>query len=82
MKKITFERACEILFYILGTIAIVLVFNSTCNAKAETTENARDLSYEEYCDSVWANDPDYYLDVLCTTDKFQSYIETNGEWWH
>lgn len=41
----------------------------------------RDYAYEAYCDSIWEADPDYYLDVLCETDEYCIYIETNGQWW-
>ena len=37
--------------------------------------------YEHYCDSIYEVNPDYYLDVLIETDKFQSYINEHGEWW-
>lgn len=80
MRKITFDTACEILFYLIGIISLLLVFTTTFNSKAEE-QNTRDLSYEQYCDSVWSDNPDYYLDVVCTTDKYQDYIETNGKWW-
>ena len=34
----------------------------------------RDYAYEAYCDSIWEADPDYYLDVLCETDEYCTYI--------
>nr|DAH00232.1 MAG TPA: hypothetical protein [Crassvirales sp.] len=43
--------------------------------------NTRDYNYEHYCDSIYEVNPDYYLDVLVETDKYQSYIEEHGEWW-
>lgn len=42
----------------------------------------RDYAYEAYCDSIWENDKNYYLDVLCETDEYCIYIEEHGEWWH
>lgn len=45
-------------------------------------DNTRDISYEQYCDSIWTNNSDYYLDVLVESDKYQQYIENNGEWWN
>ena len=39
----------------------------------------RDINYEHYCDSIWITNPDYYLDVLIKTDKFQNYIEETFE---
>lgn len=41
----------------------------------------RDLAYEAYCDSIWENDPDYYMDVLMETYKYTNYINTYGAWW-
>lgn len=41
----------------------------------------RDYEYESYCDSIWANDPDYYLDVITESDEYIEYISINGEWW-
>lgn len=59
-----------------------------CSTMAQTIEDynsnldtTRDINYEHYCDSIWITNPDYYLDVLVETDKFQSYIEKHGEWW-
>ena len=43
--------------------------------------NTRNYDYEHYCDSIYEVNPDYYLDVLIETDKFQSYINEYGEWW-
>lgn len=43
--------------------------------------DTRDYKYEHYCDSIYEVDPDYYLDVLVETDKFQNYINEHGEWW-
>lgn len=52
--------------------------NSTSLVK---NDNTRDYAYEHYCDSIYATNPDYYLDVLVETDKFQSYIYEHGKWW-
>ena len=43
--------------------------------------NTRDYAYEHYCDSIYEVNPDYYLDVLVESDKYQSYIDEHGEWW-
>lgn len=50
----------------------------SCSTKESAT---RDLAYEAYCDSIYEADPDYYLDVLCETDEYCTYIEQNGRWW-
>lgn len=47
----------------------------------ENTTSPRDYTYEQYCDSIWENDPAYYQDVLCTTDEYCDYIDEHGEWW-
>ena len=52
--------------------------NKTCVVK---NNNTRDYAYEHYCDSIYATNPDYYLDVLVETDKFQSYLNEHGKWW-
>lgn len=54
------------------------IAHKTCVAK---NDNARDYAYEHYCDSIYAANPDYYLDVLVETDKFQSYLNEHGKWW-
>lgn len=75
MKK--FDKICMYIFFALGAFGLYM------SAKNElaSTENTRNLEYEAYCDSVFNADPDYYLDVLCTTDEYQDYIEANGKWW-
>lgn len=64
-------------------ILVVATIIATClNAlPRENTTSPRDYTYEQYCDSIWENDPDYYLDVLCTTDEYCDYIDEHGEWW-
>lgn len=78
MSKMTkVDRVCEYLLYIISIVAMVLVFNSQCSNKAE----ARDYTYEAYCDSIFFNDKDYYYDVLVETDEYQEYLEEHGQWW-
>ena len=43
--------------------------------------STRDYKFEHYCDSIYEVNPDYYLDVLVETDKFQNYIDEHGKWW-
>lgn len=66
----------------IKTIAIIALvvyaIIGGCSPKGHTT---RDFSYERYCDSIWENDPIYYMDVLVETDEYQDYIESHGEWW-
>lgn len=82
-------RTLEIIFkafqFILLTLAASLIFLFVVSLFVRCGINAeahRDYEYEAYCDSVWNNDPDYYLDVLCTTDEYQDYIAEHGEWWN
>lgn len=64
-------------------VCTVIKCMSNLNNKTVVVKNnnTRDYAYEHYCDSVYAANPDYYLDVLVETDKFQSYIHEHGEWW-
>lgn len=65
----------------LTSIAIAALMAIVAMGSCSSQKSTRDYAYEAYCDSIWANDPDYYLDVLVTTDEFQDYIEANGQWW-
>ena len=44
-------------------------------------DSTRDYKFEHYCHSIYEVNPDYYLDVLIETDKFQDYIDKHGKWW-
>lgn len=72
MKKLT-----SLVIGLLGLI-VLLCITISCSC---TTDNTRDYVYEAYCDSIWENDPDYYLDCLEETDEYQQYIEQHGYWW-
>lgn len=61
-------------------ISFLCVVNLFISCKANIPE--RDYAYEAFCDSIWENNPDYYLDVLVETDSFQQYVEEVGEWWN
>ncbi len=76
-NKLTNLMALAIISLCLG-IATINSNNKTCVAKSD---NTRDYAYERYCDSIYAANPDYYLDVLVETDKFQSYLNEHGKWW-
>lgn len=41
----------------------------------------RNYQFEQYCDSIWNNNPEYYQNVLVETDYYQQYINKCGEWW-
>ena len=64
-------------------ILIALAVLGTSFAGCSPTKvDTRDYVYEAYCDSIWEANPDYYLDVLVESDKYQSYVEEHGEWWN
>lgn len=44
-------------------------------ANVNPHQEGRDYKYEQYCDSIYNNNPDYYLDVLTETDKYQEYLQ-------
>lgn len=60
---------------ITAVILVSLIFIPK-SAKAE-----RNYQYEAYCDSIYFNDRDYYYDVLVSTNEYQNYMETHGQWW-
>ena len=62
------------LFLIVSTLFAC----TTCNHSSNST---RDYVYEAYCDSIWENNPDYYLDCLVESNEYQQYIEQHGYWW-
>ena len=62
---------------VLVALAILGIAFAGCSP---TKVDTRDYDYEQYCDSVWENNPDYYLDVIVESDEYQNYIEQNGEW--
>lgn len=65
---------------LVGIIALILVVSAfvRCGLNADAH---RDYDFEQYCDSIWDNNPEYYNDVLVETDEYQNYIEVNGKWW-
>lgn len=61
---------------------VALVILGITFAGCQPTKVAeRNYAYEAYCDSIWEADPDYYVDVLCETDEYCTYIEEHGQWW-
>ena len=80
------NKFINLLFFIslcLG-VAVYSAIKYTANINNKTfvvkNNNTRDYDYEHYCDSVYEVNPDYYLDVLIESDKYQSYINEHGEW--
>lgn len=74
---------------ILLTITLVAIVMVGCSStKVSSTDTVhpnlngqRDYIWENYCDSIYNNDPDTYLDVLMETDDYQEYLDIHGEWW-
>lgn len=62
-------------------VAISYIANFNNSTSLVKNENTRDYIYEHYCDSIYKANPDYYLDALIETDKFQSYLNEHGKWW-
>lgn len=67
-----------IIILILLIIYIIFIKTISNNNNKSSTKN---INYENYCDSIFDNNPDYYFDVLIETDSFKNYIDKNGKWW-
>ena len=86
MRNTTQATVLTIIF-LLFIIALVNLSFIRCSnyidSKNYITKNdsTRDYKFEHYCDSIYEVNPDYYLDVLIETDKFQDYIDKHGKWW-
>ena len=65
----------KIIIFIAISVAVIAM------GCGPTKVDTRDYAYEAYCDSIYAADPNYYLDVLCETDEYCTYIEEHGLWW-
>lgn len=62
-------------------IVVLLLLVGVLTGCQSTKVIERDYSYEAYCDSIWKNNPNYYMDVLVETDEYCTYIEKCGIWW-
>lgn len=85
--KNTIKANVLTIIFLLFVIALVNLSFINCSnyidSKNYITKNdsTRDYKFEHYCDSIYEVNPDYYLDVLIETDKFQNYIDKHGKWW-
>lgn len=85
--KNTIKANVLTIIFLLFVIALVNLSFINCSnyidSKNYITKNdsIRDYKFEHYCDSIYEVNPDYYLDVLIETDKFQDYIDKHGKWW-
>lgn len=63
---------------VIVLILAVIVLIGLCFVKNHTHSKkdlTRNYEYENYCDSIWYVDRDYYLDVLIESYDYQKYIE-------
>ena len=86
MRNTTKANVLTIIFLLFAGTLVTLSFINCSNyidSKNYITNNnsTRDYKFEHYCDSIYEVNPDYYLDVLIETDKFQDYIDKHGKWW-
>ena len=86
MRNTTKANVLTIIFLLFVGALVNLSFIRCSNyidSKNYITKNnsTRDYKFEHYCDSIYEVNPDYYLDVLIKTDKFQDYIDKHGKWW-
>lgn len=81
--KVVFTAAFKTRNVILvGLLLIILTSLFACTTCNNCSNNStRDYMYEAYCDSIWENNPDYYLDCLVESNEYQQYIEQHGYWW-
>lgn len=71
----------KILKILIVIIAIAAIAGMGCKP-TKVADDTRNYAYEAYCDSIYEADPDFYLDVLCETNEYCSYVEEHGEWWY
>lgn len=65
----------------IKSLCITALISVALAGCSQVSYQSRDLAYEHYCDSIWENDQDYYLDCLMETDEYISYVEQHGTWW-
>ena len=78
MKK---DIGVAVLMASVVTISVLCFLFCYNNCNGVRNKDTRDYKYEHYCDSIFDTNPDYYIDVLVETDKYQQYVEEHGEWW-
>lgn len=69
----------------INYIIIVLLLASASFAgvytgKQDAEELTRDYAYEEYIESIFNEDPNYFFDVIAESDEFIDYCERHPEW--
>lgn len=78
MKK---DIGVAVLMASVVTISVLCFLFCYNNCNRVRNNDTRDYKYEHYCDSIFDANPDYYIDVLVETDKYQQYVEEHREWW-
>lgn len=66
----------------ITTIIIAIAAIVVIGCRPTKVADNRDYAYEAYCDSIYEANPSYYIDVLCESDEYCTYIEEHGEWWN
>ena len=66
---------------IILLVTLVIVTIAIGCQPTKVANDTRDYAYEAYCDSIYKNDKDYYLDVLVETDEYQTYITEHEDYW-
>lgn len=84
MNKISSKTGLKLIKSLLVLTLITffsILFFFVGQSSAYKSINTRDYNYEQYCDDLWENNREYYLDVLVETDEYQQYIVEHGKWW-
>lgn len=81
MKTSILPELLFIMTFVLFLIVGLFIFSIDSEIIIKNNSN-RNYKYEHYYDSIYEVNPDYYLDVLVETNKFQNYIDKHGEWWN
>lgn len=61
-------------------VAIMIIMKYQHGSSGIKNNESRDFAYEEYCDSIFIVNPNYYYDVLVETDEYKQYIKEHGIW--
>lgn len=70
---------CDMKTLFLFIVAFVALGYISCVKAIGNESNVEYSEYELYLDSVWNNNPEYYLDVVVETDEYQEYIANQNK---
>ena len=82
MKQKSLDLFSAIIISTMLAILVISVIHCYKTYNNNDVKSSRDYAYEHYCDSIYESNPDYYLDVLAETDKYQQYLKEHREWWN